>query len=674
MQIENLFLIIGAVIIALLIAVFHYFYKSNNNGKVSYLLTFLRFISLFALFLLLLNLQVEQTEVETIKPTLVVAVDNSSSIANFKQEDEVKNAIKDLKNDTELNEKFDIDYFSFSNDVKTLDSLKFDKTQTNISKPLLQFNELYKDRIAPVLLISDGNQTYGSDYEYSKFTQPVFSIVVGDTVRYSDLKISQLNANKYTYLKNKFPVEVFLNYEGDKTVSSQFSVYKGKQKVFSKKLEFSPSNSSQNIEFYLPANEVGTHYYSARIDYLQNEKNTINNNKNFVVEVISEQSNVLILSSFLHPDIGALKKSIESNKQRKVTLMRSTDTYKLEEYQTVVLYQPTNSFQKVFAELKSQKINYFIITGSKTDWNFLNIAQDNFEKKAINQTENYGPIFNPIFGGFVVEDIGVDTFSPLVDKFGEVTFNIPFETLLYQKIGNFPSEQPLLATFDENDRRGVVLLGENSWRWRMTSFVESQSFQNYDELIGKIIQYLSVNKKEQRLTIDYNSFYYSNDEVKILANYLDKNYVFDSNASMMLSLKNRETNDIKRMPFSLRGNRYQVELSGLKKGNYSFSVTVNNQNVKSNGSFKILNFSVEQQHTTAQIDKLSSISRKSGGKLFYLDNLENLRADLIEDKRFISKQKSEKKQNSIIEWKWLLGLILVSLSIEWIIRKYNGLI
>ncbi|MFT7499193.1 MAG: hypothetical protein ACI8QP_001791, partial [Porticoccaceae bacterium] len=332
------------------------------------------------------------------------------------------------------------------------------------------------------------------------------------------------------------------------------------------------------------------------------------------------------------------------------------------------------SFQKVFAELKSQKINYFIITGSKTDWNFLNIAQDNFEKKAINQTENYGPIFNPIFGGFVVEDIDVDTFSPLVDKFGEVTFNIPFETLLYQQIGNFPSEQPLLATFDENDRRGVVLLGENSWRWRMTSFVESQSFQNYDELIGKIIQYLSVNKKEQRLIIDYNSFYYSNDEVKILANYLDKNYVFDSNASMMLSLKNRETNDIKRMPFSLRGNRYQVELSGLKKGNYSFSVTVKNQNVKSNGSFKILNFSVEQQHTTAQIDKLSSISRKSGGKLFYLDNIENLHADLIEDKRFLSKQKSEKKQNSIIEWKWLLGLILVSLSIEWIIRKYNGLI
>ncbi len=674
MQTENLLFIIGAVILALLIAVFHYFYKSKKNGKTSVLLAFLRFISLFSLFLLLLNFQVEQIEIETIKPNLVVAVDNSSSIANFKQENEVLKLVEGLKNDVELNEKFDIDYFAFSSDIEKLDSLNFDKKQTNISKPFKQFNELYKDAIAPVLLISDGNQTYGSDYEYSKFIQPVFPIIVGDTTRYSDLKISQLNANKYAYFKNKFPIEVFLNYDGERTVSSQFSVYNGKQKVFSKKIEFSSNNSSQNFSFHLLANEVGTHYYSARIDYLENEKNKINNTKNFVVDVIDEQSRVLMLSSFLHPDIGSLKKAIESNKQRKVTLMKCTDNFKLEEYQTVILYQPNNSFQKVFADLKSQKTNYFIITGSKTDWNFLNTVQDNFEKKAINQTENYGPIYNSSFGGFVVEDIGVNAFSPLVDKFGEVQFKIPFETLLFQQIGNFPSEQPLLATFDQNDRRGVILLGENSWRWRMTSFIESQSFQDYDELIGKMMQYLSVNKKEKRLTIDYNSFYYSNDEVIIRANYLDKNYVFDSNASILLSFRNTETNKTTSVPFSLKDNWYQVELTGLKDGDYSFSVTIDNQNVKSRGNFKILNFSTEQQHTRAQNEKLSSVARKSEGKLFYLNNLDSLSADLIEDKRFISKQKSERKQNSIIDWKWLLGLIILSLSIEWIIRKYNGLI
>ena len=80
MQIDNFLYIIGAVIIALLIAVFHYLYKSKNNKKVNILLTFLRFISLFSLFLLLLNLKFEQEIIKTVKPHLVVAVDNSKSI------------------------------------------------------------------------------------------------------------------------------------------------------------------------------------------------------------------------------------------------------------------------------------------------------------------------------------------------------------------------------------------------------------------------------------------------------------------------------------------------------------------------------------------------------------------------------------------------------------------
>ena len=674
MQTGNFLYIIGAAILALFVAVFHYYYKSKNNKKVSVLLTFLRFISLFALLLLLLNLQVEQTEIEISKPKLVVAVDNSSSIANFNQTNEVHKLIDDLKLNDELNEKFDIDFFSFSNDVNALDSLQFDKTQTNISKPIRQFNELYKNAIAPVVLITDGNQTYGSDYEYSKTVQPIFPIVVGDTTKYDDVSISQINVNKYAYLKNKFPIEVFLNYDGKRPISSELSVFKGSQKVYSKKIDFSSINNSQNISFYLPASEVGTYYYSVRVQQLVNEKNTVNNTDNFVVEVINEQSKILILSSFTHPDIGSLKKSIESNKQRKVTLKNISENYNLEDFHTVILYQPTYSFQKVFTELKTKKINSFIITGTETDWEFLNKTQANFKKNVINQTENYSPVFNSGFNGFVIENIGVGELSPLVDKFGEVTFNIPFESLLFQQIGSYSADKPLLVTYEENDRRGVVLFGENSWRWRMTSYNESQSFQDYDEFIGKIMQYLSVNKRDNRLTIDYNPFYYSNEDVKILSNYLDKNYVFDSDASIWLSIKNNETNETNRIPFSLKGNSYQVNLSDFIEGSYSFTVSVDNQSLKSYGSFKILKFSVEDQYTSAEIDKLSFIARNSGGSIFYLDNYKNLNDLLIEDNRFVSKQKSKKKQNSIIDWKWLLGLIIVSLSIEWIIRKYNGLI
>ncbi len=674
MTTENIIYIIGAAIIAILIAAFHYYFKSKNNEKVNLLLTFLRFLSLFSLFLLLINPKIEQKIIKTIKPNLVVAVDNSSSIKHLKQSENVINLVNKLKENKALNAKFNIDYFSFSDEVQLLDSLNFDTDKTNISKPLKQFNELYKNAISPIVLLTDGNQTFGTNFEYQKIKNPVYSIVVGDTTKFSDLKITQQNVNRYTYLKNKFPVETFLNYQGNKKVNATYSVFEGKQKVFTKNVTFSKDNNAQNFSFYLPASEVGTHYYTSKISYLSNEKNKINNTKNFVVEVIDEQANVLILYSFLHPDVGALKKSIERNKQRKVTLKQIGSEVKVNDYQLVILYQPTKTFEPIFTEIENENKNFIIITGSKTDWKFLNKAQNYFTKNAINQTENYVPVFNQNYTTFVTDDIGFSDFPPLVDAFGEVKFNIPYERLLFQKIGSFATEKPLLVTFENNNRRGAVLFGENSWKWRMTSKLSSKSYEDYDSFIGKIVQYLSSNKKEERLLIDYKSFYYANDEIKILATYLDKNYQFDANATVWLSIKNKKTNKRTRFPFLLNGTRYKVSLSDLKSGDYSFIVTVDNQNTKVSGSFKVLDFNVEQQFANSNYQKLTFISKKTNGKIYFDNAVTKLEKELLIDKRFVSVQKSENKINSMIDWKWLLAVIILSLSIEWFIRKYRGLI
>ncbi len=80
--------------------------------------------------------------------------------------------------------------------------------------------------------ISDGNQTIGNDYEFINSKQTIYPIVFGDTTKYQDLKLSQLNVNKYSYIKNKFPVEVILNYEGNETVTTQFSIYNRRKNCF----------------------------------------------------------------------------------------------------------------------------------------------------------------------------------------------------------------------------------------------------------------------------------------------------------------------------------------------------------------------------------------------------------------------------------------------------------
>jgi hypothetical protein len=57
----------------------------------------------------------------------------------------------------------------------------------------------------PTILLTDGNQTSGNDYIYSfDETNKVFPIVLGDTTKIVDLKISQINVNKYAFSKINF--------------------------------------------------------------------------------------------------------------------------------------------------------------------------------------------------------------------------------------------------------------------------------------------------------------------------------------------------------------------------------------------------------------------------------------------------------------------------------------
>ena len=255
MQIPKFIAIIIAIVLSLSIAFLHYFYKEKYSPKNTILLFCLRFSSIFLLLLLLINPIIHRIESQSIKPVLAVLVDNSRSISFLNEDKNIFSYLQDIKNDPDLEKKFDIIEFSFGNKLKKIDSFAFSDTQTDISEAIKSQNQLYANKIAPIILLTDGNQTIGNDYEFTASNQKVFPIIFGDTMQYKDLKIEQLNVNKYSYLKNKFPVEVFLNYKGDKKIRTQFSIYKDGQTIFSKKIQFTPTNNSKTILTNLTSNK-----------------------------------------------------------------------------------------------------------------------------------------------------------------------------------------------------------------------------------------------------------------------------------------------------------------------------------------------------------------------------------------------------------------------------------
>ena len=653
---------------------YQYIFRNTNKSKVHLLLACLRFISVFGILLLFINPIVSSKTFEIIKTPLPVVVDNSSSIVDLKANKIALETYKKLISNSDLQDKFDVQSFQFDNDFEASDSFNFKGPQTKIDEVAKSLKSIYKNASFPTVIITDGNQTSGNDYVYSfDANNKVFPLIVGDTTTFMDLKISQINVNKYAFFKNKFPVEVFINYSGSKSITTSFKIQQGNSVLNSQNISFSPSKKSVVLNLLLPADKIGVQIFKASITSNQQEKNTYNNTKNFAVEVMDQKTNVAIISDINHPDIGALKRSIESNAQRKVTTIKSNNINTLQDYNVLVYYQPTSNFKSVFDKNANIKINTFIITGTQTDFAFLNQYQNSLVFKMSNQKENYLAGFNPQFNLFAIDDIGFESFPPLENSFGTIQTNNNVSVLLSSKIRNIDTNMPLLAYTENQGNRSAFLLGENIWKWRLQSHVDAKSFEKFDVFIDKTIQFLASNDTKKSLIVNHERFYNSGDILEITAQYFNKNYEFDEKARLSISVTNKDNKKIKKYDLLKTNNAYKVNLDGLSAGQYDFTVKELNSNSVYKGSFEVLDFDIEKQFVNPDLNKLSQLATQTQGKVIFSDKVDELIKSLLADENYKPMQKTIVKKTPLIDWIWLLILIAITLTSEWFIRKYNGL-
>lgn len=676
MQIQTLLLIIGAALIALGVALFQYFYKATYKTKRNRVFALLRFLTVFGLLVLLINPKYTKTSYYTQKPSLAIAVDNSISIQHLGYDDEVGETLERFRESEPLNTTFDIQYYQFGQELAPLDSLKFDQKQTNINAIFKNLEDIYGSDIAPVILVSDGNQTFGESYQYTSrfYEQQVYPLVVGDTITYDDLRLGQINVNRYGYINNKFPVEIFASYKGAGAISSKLVITSKDRVVYSEAVQFSQEKSSRVFNIVLPAERVGVQQYTISLTPISTEKNKNNNSKNFAIEIIDQKTNILVVSSIAHPDVGMLKKSIESNKLRTVRFSSPEEAAALlNEYELVILYQPTPSFEAVFKEMDRLSKNYMLITGPKTNWNALNRYQSVITHEVTGQDDVVQGTLNSNFSTFLMQDIGISDFPPLVTSFGDVQFTAEFDVAIFQKIGALTTENPLVATTEVDGRRGVYILGEGLWKWRAATYVAKRSFEDFDNFLDNLVQYAASDKKKSRLNIEYESFYYGNSSVKLYAQYFDKNYTFDARASLAITAINQETKTRTEVPMLLQRSTYEVDLSNLEPGTYNFTIAVDGQGLARSGTFTIVPFEIEQQFLNAALQPLQEVAQNTDASLHILDQYQDLINTLIDDKRYLPIQKSTENIVPLIDWKWVLAVIAILLAIEWFLRKYNGL-
>lgn len=677
MDLSTVLLIILAVVAALTIVYFQYFYKNPRKGSLKIILAALRFVTLFSGLLLLINPKFVGKDYFVEKANLILLVDNSTSMEEATSYAEISEAITQIKQDDALNQRFNIHQYGFGKTIEAMDSIHFNQSNTDISNALSTVNDVFVNGNNAIVLFSDGNQTLGRDYEYINLNEKstVNPVVVGDTTQYEDISVGLINVNKYAFLRNSFPIETSIRYQGSRPVSSTVTISINGKRVHQERVNLNNNKSSQTLNTLLEAQSVGIKTIKIEVNPLENERNTANNSKETAIEVIDEKTNVIVVSDILHPDIGALKKAIESNEQRSVTLVKpSTEQSILEESDLIILYQPNRNFRSVYEFLENSTSNYLTITGSKTDWNFLNRAQESFTISGSRQPEEILPILNNAFGLFGLGDFSVDRFPPLKGTLGDIQLNKNSEILMFQQLQGITLDKPLFTILTKGNTKEAVLFGEDLWRWRAQVYRNDQNFKKFDDFIKNLMVYLASNRQRSRLELDYELVFDNASVAKIRVSYFDESYQFDSNANLSIAIKGKD-NDFSRVsPILLKGSFYEVDLSDLEAGEYNFTVTVQDENLNRSGTFRILDFNPEKQLISANNQKLERLARKNKGKSYFLDGVKTLINDLTSSEEYLPVQKSRDNVVSLIDFRILLGLMVLSLALEWFIRKYNGLI
>ena len=673
MQTSTILYIILAAIAALGLVLFQYYYKTKKRGKLHVLLSFLRFIGLFGIFLLLINPKFTKNEYTLEKANLIVLTDNSSSVEIAAND--VASILDQIKSTAALKDQFNVTEYLFGTNLVASDSISFTDKNTNVSQALTQLKAIYANTKTAVILLSDGNQTIGVDYGYlgNQLKYATYPIAIGDTTQYEDVRINAVNSNKFAFLKNKYPIEIGVSYAGNSSISATVTVVVNGKSSYRENIKLSRTDNVKTINTLLNASSVGIKNIKVSVSTIPNELNTKNNQKSSVVEVIDEKTNIVIVSDLVHPDIGALKKAIESNEQRAVSIKKPNVNLKsLDEADVFILYQPNASFSAIYNYLQKKKSSVFTIIGEDVNANFINRIQKTFRVDGDYPAQETFPVLNSAFTKFDISEFSTDELPPLNYGGGLLDYG-GGEPLLRKKIMGKIFDAPMLFALDNEEGKQLVLFGENIWKWRMQSFRSNQNFENFDDFIGKLMLYLASNKTKNRLNLDFEKIYEGSSDAKIKASYFDEAFVFDSNATLILKLKNSSTGDSSEIPMLLKSNFYEADLSNLAPDNYSFIVMVEDENRSKSGSFTILDFDLEQQFSATDFKKLGQLASSTGGALYFPNQIEDLLTKITNDRQYVPTQKSTKNVVSLIDFRILLGLIIAALSAEWLIRKYNGL-
>jgi hypothetical protein len=682
---------LGFLLLCLVLGLAYAFFLYRKDEKLKHAANYLkillfsfRALTVSIIAFLLLNPVIHSTGQYVEEPIVVIAQDVSESMVSdttklaplIKNTDEIFNSIS---------ENYDTKIYSFGESFRPGIEYEFSDKQTNISEAVQKVQAQYFNRnIGALILISDGIYNSGSNpiYTASQVGFPIHTIAVGNPEPKKDLILKDAEYNKIVFLNDIYPLHV--NIEAKKLAgeNSKLSVYENGRIIETRNIQITSDDFYTTVELEAKAETTGVRRLRFVLETIEGEYSSLNNRKEIIFEVIDSKQKILILGNSPHPDIGALKSSLDKNKNFETEFsIIGQNTKPLSSYNLVIMHQlpsVSHSALREIESLRNNQIPTLWIIGKQTATDKFNTTGSSL--KIQSQASSFDPatgIFNPNFSMFeLLPEIDnlLQNAPPLETPFGKYSNYSPNNVLFFRKIQDVETESPLVVfSNNQSPAKSAVITGEGLWRWKIYDYKLHQNHILFNEFIQKTCQYLSLKIDKDRFRVKVENIIAENQDVIFRAERYNKSYELINEQDVNLQLTD-SLGDTYDFVFDKTRQSYELNLGKLAAGDYRWKAEtdIDGKKLSKQGEISIHTLNTEARNTRANHQLLYNISEKTGGQMFNLQQSSELIKRLTEDVRMKPVAHSEKNSFKIIHAKLLFFLILLLLAAEWFIRKYSG--
>lgn len=656
-----------------------------SNGVNSLLFAF-RAILAFVLAFLLLGPIVKHISNLYEKPAYVIVHDNSSSIREATDSATLASLQQTLRETEAILQKNGYDTRVHSLTDESKDPVDYSAASSDINGALRRVANRYEGKnVAGVILISDGIYNAGLSPLYSNFNFPIHTVGVGDTTVRADIALKNIAYNKIAYQGNRFPLRAEVQVKNIAATGITATLIK-RGKVVERQTKKSAPGQLLVFDFHPLADEEGIQKYDIQVETRPEEYNTRNNRSSVFVEVVEGRKKILCIAAAPHPDVKALREVITKNSNYEFLLHipdvnpLETSLMSPEDIDLVIFHQGPDLRGRttaLFQTFMKSRSSVFVVLGAQTD--LRQLARHNMPLQFETPPREYDevtPVVNPSLNNFSISSEAASAFArfpPVSVHFGKMQMRVGVSTVLFQRVGSITTDKPLLSLVAEDEKKIAMMLGEGLWRWRLNEFDRTENTMYFDEVFGKLVQFLSTTEDKRKFRSYPVRQEFSDTEPVVFESQVYNDIfepVYGNSVQIDLTHEGGQRSDYTYV-ISPGNTRYQI--GGLKEGVYRYrsSTVINGKTESVRGEFAVIQRQAELQNLTADFDLLRKLSENTGGKFYRAEQVSALQSE-IQRTEATSVIHTEETYDSMINLKWVFWILLVLVTAEWTLRKFYG--